>query len=280
LIYKSLLTVLTDPDWVETPLAQIVELAEANNAHADALCIGVDRSPHGYYEAGGGNALLLQQALDQAQEEASVLVSKAEAVLAPSGIRWAPERGVSALAGMGKHVANRSRFSDLVVMPLPYGKGKGSDMEVAVEAALFGERSPVLVLPDDAKPVSDFKTVMVAWNEGAEAMAAVRKSLPILRGADLVRIVTVGPATHRADETDPGGMLSQMLARHGVTCEVDVLGKTLPRTYDVLNRHVTDTGADMLVMGAYGHSRLREAILGGTTRNMLENATVPLLMAH
>lgn len=279
MIYKSLLTVLTDPDWVKTPLAQIVELAEANDAHAYALCIGVDRSPHGYYEA-GGNALLLQQALDQAQEEASVLVSKAEALLAPSGIRWATERGVSALAGMGEHVANRSRFSDLVVMPLPYGKGKGSDMEVAVEAALFGGRAPVLVMPDDAKPVSDFKTVIVAWNEGVEAMAAVRKSLPILRAADLVRIVTVGPATHRTDQTDPGGMLSQMLARHGVTCEVDVLGKTLPRTSDVLNRHVTDTGADMLVMGAYGHSRLREAILGGTTRNMLENATVPVLMAH
>lgn len=279
MIYKSLLTVLTDPDWVETPLAQIVELAEANDAHAYALCIGVDRSPHGYYEA-GGNALLLQQALDQAQEEASVLVSKAEALLAPSGIRWATERGVSALAGMGEHVANRSRFSDLVVMPLPYGKGKGSDMEVAVEAALFGGRAPVLVMPDDAKPVSDFKTVIVAWNEGVEAMAAVRKSLPILRAADLVRIVTVGPATHRTDQTDPGGMLSQMLARHGVTCEVEVLGKTLPRTSDVLNRHVTDTGADMLVMGAYGHSRLREAILSGTTRNMLENATVPVLMAH
>lgn len=279
MIYKSLLTVLTDPDWVETPLAQIVELAEANDAHAYALCIGVDRSPHGYYEA-GGNALLLQQALDQAQEEASVLVSKAEALLAPSGIRWATERGVSALAGMGEHVANRSRFSDLVVMSLPYGKGKGSDMEVAVEAALFGGRAPVLVMPDDAKPVSDFKTVIVAWNEGVEAMAAVRKSLPILRAADLVRIVTVGPATHRTDQTDPGGMLSQMLARHGVTCEVEVLGKTLPRTSDVLNRHVTDTGADMLVMGAYGHSRLREAILSGTTRNMLENATVPVLMAH
>ncbi|MGB1388654.1 MAG: universal stress protein [Paracoccaceae bacterium] len=279
MIYKSLLTVLTDPDWVETPLAQIVELAEANDAHAYALCIGVDRSPHGYYEA-GGNALLLQQALDQAQEEASVLVSKAEALLAPSGIRWATERGVSALAGMGEHVANRSRFSDLVVMPLPFGKGKGSDMEVAVEAALFGGRAPVLVMPDDAKPVSDFKTVIVAWNEGVEAMAAVRKSLPILRAADLVRIVTVGPATHRTDQTDPGGMLSQMLARHGVTCEVEVLGKTLPRTSDVLNRHVTDTGADMLVMGAYGHSRLREAILSGTTRNMLENATVPVLMAH
>ncbi len=279
MMYKSLLTVLTDPDCVELPLAQIVELAGAYDAHADALCIGVDRSPHGYYEA-GGNALILQQALDQAKAEAGVLVERAEAVLNASGVRWATERGVAALAAMGEHVASRARFSDLVVMPQPYGEGKGSDLEVAVEAALFGGRAPVLILPDGNTAGSEFKTIIVAWNEGVEAMTAVRKSLPLLQSADLVRIVTVGPTPHRSDQTDPGGMLSQMLARHGVACEVDVLSKTMPRTSDVLNRHVTDTGADMMVMGAYGHSRLREAILGGTTRNMLENATVPVLMAH
>jgi nucleotide-binding universal stress UspA family protein len=71
-----------------------------------------------------------------------------------------------------------------------------------------------------------------------------------------------------------------MLSRHGVSCEIDVLSKSLNRVSDVLNRHITDTGADLLVMGAYGHSRFREAILGGATRNMLEHATVPVFMAH
>jgi nucleotide-binding universal stress UspA family protein len=71
-----------------------------------------------------------------------------------------------------------------------------------------------------------------------------------------------------------------MLVRHGVHAEVTVLARSLPRVSDVLARHVLDEDADMLVMGAYGHSRFREAILGGATRNMLEQATVPVLMAR
>jgi len=75
-------------------------------------------------------------------------------------------------------------------------------------------------------------------------------------------------------------MLSQYLARHGVHAEVSVLAKTLPRTSEVLSRHARDENADLIVMGAYGHSRFREAILGGATRNMLEMADIPVFMAH
>lgn len=75
-------------------------------------------------------------------------------------------------------------------------------------------------------------------------------------------------------------MLTQMLARHGVRAEVSVLAKTLPRVSDVLMRHMEDIDASVLVMGAYGHSRLREAILGGATRNVLENAKRAVFLAH
>ena len=71
-----------------------------------------------------------------------------------------------------------------------------------------------------------------------------------------------------------------MLARHGVRADVATLAKTLPQTSDILNRHVSDINADMVVIGGYGHARLREAILGGATRGMLETATVPVFMAH
>lgn len=111
-------------------------------------------------------------------------------------------------------------------------------------------------------------------------MQAVRRSLPFLKAADLVRIVVIDPPTHGPERSDPGGMLSQMLARHGVNCEIDVLSKTMTRVSDVLKRHAVDTDSDMMVMGAYGHSRFREAILGGATRNMLEQAEIPVFMAH
>lgn len=279
MVFKSLLTVLTTPDAADAPINQIISLAEAQDAHAEALCLGVDRTQTGYYYA-GANAMILQETISRATAEAKEMRAYAEAKFGKSGIRWAVDDGVAQIADLGRHMAHHARFSDLVVLGRPYGKDIGAEAEPIVEAALFEGRAPVLVVPDEGEPISRPKTIMVAWNESVEAMAAIRKSLPFLIDADLVRIVVINPPQHGPERSDPGGMLSQMLARHGVTCEVDVLSKTMTRVSDVLNRHATDTGSDMIVMGAYGHSRFREAILGGATRNMLEQAQVPVLMAH
>lgn len=277
--YKSLLTVLTDPKTSNAALAQLIALAEAQDAHAEALCLGVDRTQTGYYYA-GANAMILQETLERATAEAAEMLAHAKDVLGRTDIRWAAEDGVAQIADLGRHVAYRARFSDLVVLPQPYGEGHGAEAEPIVESALFEGRAPVLVVPDGATPVKQPKTVLAAWNESVEAMAAIRKALPFLQAAELVRIVVIDPPQHGPERSDPGGLLSQMLARHGVNCEIDVLSKTMTRVSDILNRHCADTGSDMIVMGAYGHSRFREAILGGATRNMLEQAKVPVFMAH
>jgi nucleotide-binding universal stress UspA family protein len=137
-----------------------------------------------------------------------------------------------------------------------------------------------LLLPGTLLPETLGKRVVIAWNQGREAMAAVRRALPLLRKADLVNIVVVDPPAYGPERSDPGGALCQMLVRHGVKAEVSVLARTMPRVSDVLVRHVRDQNADILVMGAYGHSRFREAILGGATRDMLELAQVPVFLAH
>ncbi len=277
--YKSLLTVLTETEKAQSALAQIAALADAQDAHAEALCLGVDRTQTGYYYA-GANALILQETLTRANAEADSLLAYAKEYLGKTGTRWSAESGVTQITDIGRHVAHRSRFSDLVVLPKPYGEDCGAEAEPIVEAAMFEGHAPVLVVPDDAEPFSAPRTVLVGWNESVEAMRAIRRALPFLQQADLARIVVIDPPRHGPDRSDPGGMLSQMLSRHGVKCEIDVLSKTMTRVSDVLNRHAADTEADMLVMGAYGHSRFREAILGGATRNMLEQATVPVFMAH
>jgi nucleotide-binding universal stress UspA family protein len=182
---------------------------------------------------------------------------------------------------MNDLVAQRARFADLVVLPRPYGEGKGAESEAVIEAAMFEGKAPVLVLPE--KGLGEHvvpKRIVVAWNQSAEAMTATRMALPFLKSADAVDITVIDPPPHGAERSDPGGLLCQMLVRHGVHAEVSVLARSLPRVSDVLARHVLDENADMLVMGAYGHSRFREAILGGATRNMLEQATVPVLMAR
>jgi nucleotide-binding universal stress UspA family protein len=277
--YKSLLTVLTDTKTAAAPLRQIIALAEAQDAHAEALCLGVDRTQTGYYYA-GANAMILQETLDRANTEAAEILAHANDVLGKSGVRWSTEDGVAQIADLGRHVAHRARFSDLVVLGRPYGEDRGAEAEPIVEAALFEGHAPVLVVPDDVEPVSAPKNILVAWNQSVEAMRAIRRALPFMMSADIVRIVVIDPPAHGPERSDPGGMLSQMLARHGVTCEIDVLSKTMNRVSDLLIRHAVDTSSDLMVMGAYGHSRFREAILGGATRNMLEQASIPVFMAH
>lgn len=277
--YKSLLTVLTDPRIAEATLNQVIALAQAQDSHAEALCLGVDRTQTGYYYA-GANAMILQETLNRAHAEAAEVQEIAKAAFGKTDIRWSVDDGVAQISDLGRHVAHRARFSDLVILPRPYGEDRGAEVEPVVEAALFDGHAPVLVVPDNVAPVSQPKRILVAWNESGEAMTAIRKALPFMQAADLVSIVIIDPPTHGPDRSDPGGLLSQLLARHGVACEIDVLSKTMTRVSDILNRHAVDTQADMIVMGAYGHSRFREAILGGATRNMLEKATVPVLMAH
>ena len=277
--FKSLLTVMTDISSAKPALAQMVALAQAQDSHVEALCLGVDRSQTGYYYA-GANALILQETLSRANSEADEILDFAEDYLGKSGVRWSAENGVAQIADLGRHVAHRARFSDLVILSRPYGEDRGAEAEPIVEAAMFEGHAPVLVVPDNVEPVARPGTILIGWNESVEAMRAIRSALPFLTAADLVRIVVIDPPTHGPDRSDPGGLLSQMLSRHGVKCEIDVLSKTMTRVSDILNRHAADTDADMLVMGAYGHSRFREAILGGATRNMLEQATVPVFMAH
>jgi len=277
--YKSVLTVLTDLHLANTPLDILIALAQANDGHAEALCLGVDRTQTGYYYA-GANAMILQETITRAQEDAKALLEHADTVLGNSGVKWSSQDAVSPIADIGRHVAMRSRFSDLVVLPQPYGEDRGPEGEAVVEAALFEGGVPVLVVPDGYALKSPPKSILIGWNESNEAMNAIRRALPFLKGADSVRVVVIDPPKHGPERSDPGGLLSQFLSRHGVHCEIDVLAKSLPRVSDVLNRHVTDTGAEMVVMGAYGHSRFREAILGGATRYMLEKASVPIFMAH
>jgi nucleotide-binding universal stress UspA family protein len=277
--FKTLFTVLTDPAFAESTLAHGIAIANVVDAHLDVLCLGVDRSQTGYYYA-GANAMVLQETINRAEEEAKSVEKTAQEILTGSNIRWSTDTGVAQLADLGRHVAGRARFSDLAILPQPYGKKRGAELEPVVEAAMFEGQTPVLVVPDKGDPAPQPKTVMIGWNESAEALNAVRAALPVLKGADKVHVVIIDPPAHGPNRSDPGGMLSQYLSRHGIHVEVDVLSKTLPRVSDVLMRHAGDIQAELIVMGAYGHSRFREAILGGATRYMLEQAKLPVFMAH
>jgi len=280
--YKSLTTIVTSVEKAGPAVAAVARLALALDAHLDVLALGIDRTQVGYSYVGGG-AVLLQVATERAEADAKAAEAAVRATLEnqPMGLRWTVESAMAQLGGLVDLVMLRARFSDLVVLPRPYGPGQGVEAETIVESALFEGQAPVLILPDGGLAGGKLPSrIVIGWNQSREAMVAVRRALPFLKRASVVDIAVVDPPTHGPERSDPGGALCQMLVRHGVHAEVSVLARTMPRVSDVLGRHAVDENADLLVMGAYGHSRFREAILGGATRNMLEHSEVPVFLAH
>ncbi|WP_068108709.1 universal stress protein [Tropicimonas marinistellae] len=276
--YKSILTVVTGTDLDSSALAGATAMAKAQDAHLDILALGIDHSTPGYYYA-GTNALIEQATLERARKEASDIDDAVRIAMEHESCRWSSDAALAQIGTIQNLVGNRARFSDLVILPKPYGEEKGVADEAVLEASLFAGNVPVLVMPNGTMPASLDK-IVVAWNQSAEALDSVRAALPLLQQAAMTNIVIIDPPRHGPDRSDPGGLLSQMIARHGVRAEISVIAATMPRTADVLARHCDDQQADLLVMGAYGHSRFREAIMGGATRDMLEAAQIPVFMSH
>ncbi|SNT68797.1 universal stress protein [Paracoccus seriniphilus] len=277
--YKTILTVLTAEDHISHLEAATV-LAAREDAHLDVLCIGADHSNAGYYFPGAA-PYVYQSAIDDATKRAKDLEEMVRNHMSgTSDIRWSVESAVAQTGSISSLVAMQARFSDLTVLGRPYGEGAGGDLEVVIEAALFQGGCPVLVVPETGLPAEPPRHIMIAWNQSAEAMTATRRALPLLKQAETVEVTLVDPSPSGPERSDPGGALTQMLSRHGVRAEIAVLARMEPAISDELIRRAAEIGADMIVMGAYGHSRFREAILGGATRNMLKKTALPVLMAH
>lgn len=280
--YKSLICVLTDASLAAPTLGQAEALAARWDAHLEVICLGVDRTQAGFYY-GGASAMLMEQSMNRAREEAGEVEAAVRAYLKTSTVRWSCGSDVAQIVDLPRRVGQRARFADMAILPRPYGENRGAELEPVAEACLFNAAVPMLIVPDaapEAAAPDAPRRILVGWNESPEAMSAIRAAMPLLKDADKVHVVVVDPPAHGPNRSDPGGPVSEFMARHGVRVEIDVLAKSLPRVSDVLLRHAVDMKADMMVMGGYGHSRFREAVFGGTTRHLLETTTVPLFMAH
>ncbi len=175
-----------------------------------------------------------------------------------------------------------SRLADLVVFAETKPEDTSTAM-VAVEAALVNAGRPVLVAPQDLKTPEVAKAVAIAWDGSVEAAHAVSAALPFLALASKVSILTVRTGPQQPGGTaaaSPGIMLADYLTMHGVHAAEHILEPQGRSVGQVLLEAAVDAGAGLLVMGGYGHSRLREFILGGTTRHIVTHAKLPVLMTH
>ncbi len=185
---------------------------------------------------------------------------------------------IDSVAGQAREEFGRlARHFDLSIVGQG-GDESGSDDELMAEGALFRSGRPVFVVPWIHKGPAKFGKAMVAWDGGLAAARAVSDALPLLKRAGEVEVVSIAMKGLPSDEL-PGFNITRHLTRHGIAATL----KKLPHADDVggaLLSHAADSSADYIVMGGYGHSRLREFILGGATRTMFKSQTIPVFMSH
>lgn len=151
----------------------------------------------------------------------------------------------------------------------------------ALRAALFDSATGVLLNGTEPSRCLGARRVFVAWNDGVQAARAVRAALPILRGAEEVALALFDPVmTAHGDGEQPGSDAARWLTHHGCKVTVQQYPSGGVDVAEAIRLRATEAGSDLVVMGAYEHARMRQIIFGGTTRTMIEQTAIPLLLAH
>jgi nucleotide-binding universal stress UspA family protein len=195
-----------------------------------------------------------------------------------AGISAEPLTMSASLAGVAEQFSRIARRFDLSIVGQAEPETSAVE-DVIAEAALFESGRPVIVVPYIQKEPLKLDQVMVCWDGSRAAARAIGDAVPLLTRSKRVEIVIVANEPGKKDEI-AGADIGAHLARHGLNVEVrrTVLGDI--DVADVLLSHAADSGSDFIVMGGYGHSRLREFVLGGVTRSIFRSMTAPVLMSH
>lgn len=217
-----------------------------------------------------------------AAEEADETLGALEVEAERRGVGFRPLKESGSLDRLPHLLARDARNSDLVIVGQPHPETGSSDDALLVEAAFMETGRPALVLPHGASAIeAPFRRVLVAWNATREASRAIHDSLPLLQTAEEVVVLVVDPDTIAPMlGREPGSGAAAHLGHHGVNVRLVTIGSGRESVGDVLMAEAAREKADLLVMGGYGHSKLREALLGGATRSLLEHATLPVLLSH
>jgi len=274
--YKTVLVHIDTGKRCAVRLDVAIRLAQQHDAHLVALHAIAPFEPPGYVMAEIGPAIIEAQKAVAANElaQAESAFNKQVSAAGLRNVEWR-----SAVDDLVDAMTLHARYADLLVI------GQTEATEQAHVPADFPERlvlaagRPVLILPSVGRFVTIGKRILVAWNPSREASRAVTDALPLLQRADKVHVMAVNPKAGEHGSV-PGADIGLFLARHGVRVEVKAdHGAEIDVGNELLSR-AADLEADLIVMGGYAHSRLKEWVLGGATRTILESMTAPVLMSH
>ena len=278
--YKTILVHMDRSPRRSERLAIGLRLAEAFNAHLVGLYALSSLRIPSYALSASAEALLeaADQDRNRSLEEAKAAFESAcqRALGVAAEWRSSDEDALEA-------VLVSARYSDLVIIGQhdPYADQDSGTQQRFVEELAVTANRPLLLVPYAGHFTNSFKKVLIAWNASRQAQRAVNAALPLLQRAEEVRVAVFDPEKRDADHGEvPGADLALHLARHSVKALVTEQGSPNGDVGCGILSRAADFGSELIVMGAYSHSRARERILGGATRTLLDSMTVPVLMSH
>jgi nucleotide-binding universal stress UspA family protein len=254
-----------------------ISLAEAFDAHVTGVAFAYDPPwPPAITDLGG--AQILRSLLEKSRADARATAAQFEATAKRSQLSVQTLTPEASPPGAAEAIANLVRTYDLAVLKQS-SSGDDVTSQDVIEAVLFNSGRPALIVPYVQKAGFSVKRVLICWDGSRASARAVADSLPLIAKANNVQVLTV--VTGKFDENDVAGAdITEHLARYKLRTELTRLPAPDIDVASAILSHAADVDADLIVMGAYGHSRLRDFVLGGATRSMLQAMTVPTLMSH
>lgn len=274
---RDLLVPYVDESLDEPALRAVEAMEIFADAHVAALVISALPAPIAAADAtmsATAIATVISQVREEGARTAAKLRERARGRIEVQAVESWSHAAVDAAVAAARHV-------DLTIMAIAPRNRETALRNDILEGVLIESGRAVLALPAAAAPPKTFARVLIAWDATREAVRAVAQAGPFLERAEAVKIVTVDArATPRGLGDAPGAQLATHLARHG--CNVDILnldGQGRPASEAILTAAV-DLDADLIIMGAFHHARLQQALFGGVTRTLLETTRAPLFLAH
>jgi nucleotide-binding universal stress UspA family protein len=286
MLFKNFLTFVDGSEASDRRLGTACALTGRHDGHLTAVAMTGHPSFHIGYQSVAASKVYFEE-IGQAHDRARELSEQAEAAMVAEGrsgdVRWAADT----TSGLAEIAAIHARYADLTLIGQPdgdEGEGDGSTraiQDAVLKGVLFESGRAAVIVPHGWSGGAFGRRILISWDPVKEAARALAAALPFVAEAEAVTVAMVDPdADPRRYGDEPGADLAAALARHGAPVTVDRLSSTGTSTAEAILEHAKVTGSDLIVMGGYGHSQLRQSLLGGVTQTMTRDTTVPILMAH
>lgn len=279
--YKNILVHIDDSEACVERVAAAVALAKRQDAQVTGIALALESTISTYI------GIDIPSSLNKEQQElvknaAKSAVSKFEAAASEAGVEYVSRTLTCSATKAPARLAFFARHADLTFLGQPNPKDRGAPFqESLMDGVLQHSGRPIYTVPYIGRPDTKVRKAVIAWDGGKKVVRAVNDAIPLLQARGEVTVLVINPK-ERGKEFggQQGENIAEHLKRHGINATVDYQIAPELTTDTVILNYLADSGADLLVMGAYGHSRLRERTFGGVTESILHQMTAPVLMSE